>query len=86
MQDVKSDGGIIKKTLVETSDWNKPNPEAKVVVRFTASLPDGTVFEERGEGNELHFAADEGVPSSLRLAPLLQWHGRALQGELACLL
>ena len=46
---------------METSDWNKPNAEAKVVLRYTAALPDGTVFEERGEGNELTFAADEGA-------------------------
>ena len=31
------------------------------MLRYTATLPDGTVFEERGEGNELHFAADEGA-------------------------
>ena len=67
VQDVKSDGGIIKKTLKETTDWNKPNAESKVVLRYTARLQDGTVFEERGEGNELRYAADEGALA----APLL---------------
>ena len=64
VSDVKSDGGIIKKTLVETSDWNKPNSEAKVVLRYEATLEDGTVFEEHGEGSELHYAADEGACES----------------------
>lgn len=64
LQDVKSDGGIIKKTLKETTDWNKPNAESKVVLRYTARLQDGTVFEERQEGNELRYAADEGAQAA----------------------
>ena len=59
--DLKSDGGIIKKTLVDASDWNKPGSETKVVLRYKATLEDGTVFEEHGEGNELHYTADEGA-------------------------
>ena len=81
VQDVRSDGGIVKKTLVETSDWNKPNAEARVVLRYTASLPDGTVFDERGEGNELTFAADEGrPPRGCTPAHAPVWVARASRG------
>ncbi len=39
----------------------KPNAGAKVTLRYTARLVDGTVFDERGEGNELEAVTEDGV-------------------------
>ena len=39
----------------------KPNAGAKVKLRYAARLVDGTVFDEREEGNELEAVMEEGV-------------------------
>lgn len=61
VSNITDDGLVVKKILQESSDYNTPNAEAKVTVRYTARLEDGTIFDERGEGNELEFLADEGT-------------------------
>jgi FKBP-type peptidyl-prolyl cis-trans isomerase len=47
--------------LVTTEEWKLPNDSATVTLRYVARLPDGTVFDERGEGNELQFKMNEGA-------------------------
>mmetsp|Transcript_20256 Transcript_20256/g.28042 ORF Transcript_20256/g.28042 Transcript_20256/m.28042 type:complete len:474 (+) Transcript_20256:2-1423(+) len=42
----------VKKTLVEGEGYDRPNDGAKVGVRYTATLPDGTVFD-KVEGDDL---------------------------------
>ena len=57
---VTDDGLVMKKTLQKGKGYDKPKEMATVTIRYTARLEDGTVFEERGEGNELEFVTDEG--------------------------
>jgi len=71
----------------------KPNAGAKVTLRYTARLVDGTVFDERGEGNELEAVTEDGASlrhNALMLQLLgLSAHHRfqLLMGHLgACLL
>lgn len=56
---VTDDGLVMKKTLQKGKGYDKPKEMATVTIRYTARLEDGTVFEERGEGNELEFVTDE---------------------------
>jgi tetratricopeptide (TPR) repeat protein len=66
---VTDDGAVVKKTLVDTTEWQRPNDGAKCVVTYEARLADGTVFDRRGEDNPLHFTVDEEeVPEGLELA------------------
>lgn len=61
VEDISDDGLIVKKTLKKVDGWEKPREGATVMVRYTAKLTDGTVFEERLEGNERVFVTDEGA-------------------------
>jgi len=56
---VSDDGLIVKKTFKRVDGWEKPKEGATVKIRYTAKLTDGTVVDERGEGNELEFVTDE---------------------------
>lgn len=56
---VTDDGLVMKKTLQKGKAYDKPKEMATVTIRYTARLEDGTVFEERGEANELEFVTDE---------------------------
>lgn len=56
---LERDGSLVKKVLVEGTGYERPNEGATATVRYTARLEDGTVFETRGEGNELEFVTDE---------------------------
>lgn len=60
VENVTPDGGIVKKTLTETAEWQKPNAGATVTVAYTGRLPDGGVFDERGAGDPLVFVTEEG--------------------------
>ena len=42
-----------------------------MVLRYKATLEDGTVFEEHGEGNELHYTADEGSSTAPCISELM---------------
>eukprot|EP00210_Caulerpa_lentillifera_P001231 g1187.t1 len=59
VEEISSDGLIIKKTLKSIDKWRKPREGSVVKIRYTARLTDGTVFDERLEGNELEFMIDE---------------------------
>lgn len=59
VENVTDDGLVFKKTVKEATEWKKPNEGAKVTVRYTATLPDGTVFDQHLEGDELVFITDE---------------------------
>lgn len=66
VEDVTSDGLVIKKTLIDSKQWKKPNEGAKVTLRATGKLQDGTVFMSYPEGSELTFITDENqVPEGL---------------------
>jgi FK506-binding protein 4/5 len=71
---VTPDGGVIKKTLTEGIKYATPGTDALVRIRYIAALPDGTVFDERGEGNELEFRADDGkLPRFISVARPSVW-------------
>jgi len=55
------DGSLKKMTLAKGTGYEKPDEMAKVKVRYTLRLADGTVVDEAhaGEGNELEFVTDE---------------------------
>ena len=55
------EGKVVKKTLKESSEWKTPNAGSHVSLRLEGRLLDGTVFEQRGEGQELEFVIDEGT-------------------------
>ncbi|GMH40131.1 hypothetical protein BSKO_08035 [Bryopsis sp. KO-2023] len=57
--DVTDDGGVVLKVLKKGEGYDKPKEGATVTVTYTGKLPDGTVFEERQEGNEHKFMVDE---------------------------
>eukprot|EP00897_Mesotaenium_endlicherianum_P005560 jgi/Mesen1/5031/ME000025S04430 len=60
VEDVTSDGKVLKKTLTPGTGYEKPNDGAVVKVRYTGKLPDGTIFEKQGyEGQEFEFVTDE---------------------------
>jgi FK506-binding protein 4/5 len=59
IEKIESDGSVSKKTLKEGSGWNRPNEGAKVGVRLTGYLPDGTKFEETPEGELTRWVTDE---------------------------
>lgn len=61
--------GVTKKTLEESSEWRTANEGAKVTIRYRATLPDGTVFDEAVEGSEAEVTVDdEQVPEGVDLA------------------
>ncbi|KAJ9517315.1 hypothetical protein QJQ45_016684 [Haematococcus lacustris] len=69
VENVSDDGGVVKKTLVESSEWKRPNEGAKVTLRGVGRLEDGTVFDQWAEGSDLTFTTDEEqVPLGLDLA------------------
>ena len=55
------DGSLKKMTLAKGTGYEKPDEMAKVKVRYTLRLADGTVVDEAhaGEGNELEFVTGE---------------------------
>ena len=59
VKDIFGDRGVLKKILVEGTEWERPNEGSKVELVGCARLPDGTVFEEFPEGSELKFTVDE---------------------------
>lgn len=59
VEEISDDGLIVKKTLKAVEKWRKPREGSTVKIRYTARLTDGTVFDERLEGNELEFVTDE---------------------------
>lgn len=59
VEEISDDGLIIKKTLKAVEKWRKPREGSTVKIRYTARLTDGTIFDERLEGNELEFVIDE---------------------------
>lgn len=59
IEDVTDDGLVTKKTLVESSEYKRPNEGATVTVRLTGRLSDGTVFLSCPEGHELTFVTDD---------------------------
>ncbi|KAK9813598.1 hypothetical protein WJX73_009452 [Symbiochloris irregularis] len=97
VSDVTEDGLVVKKVLTESSDYNTPNSEATVRIRYTACLEDGTVIDERAEGNELEFVADEeqvvegldlavmkmkpGEKSVVTIAPKYAWGDQEFKGS-----
>ncbi|KAG7673991.1 hypothetical protein Ndes2526B_g02530 [Nannochloris sp. 'desiccata'] len=59
VENVTPDGGVVKKTLIETEEWQRPNAGATVTIAYTARLADGTVFDERDNSSPLVFTTDE---------------------------
>lgn len=61
VENVTEDGKVVKKILKEGDGYERPNDGAHVKVRYTAKLPDGTIFEKKGyeEGQEFEFVTDE---------------------------
>lgn len=59
VEKVTPDGGVVKKTLKETEEWQRPNAGATVTIAYTARLADGTVFDQRDDSNPLVFITDE---------------------------
>lgn len=57
--DVTDDGAVVLKVLKKGKGYDKPKDGATVTVTYTGKMMDGTVFEERGEGNEHKFVVDE---------------------------
>lgn len=62
VQEISDDGLVVKKTLKKGTGWDSPQSDANVKIRYTARLTDGTIFDERLEGNEFSFVLDEGTP------------------------
>eukprot|EP00884_Botryococcus_braunii_P020782 jgi/Botrbrau1/7388/Bobra.0316s0031.2 len=59
VEKITPDGGVLKKTLNDPSSYQTPSTDSKIKIRYTGKLEDGTVFDERGEGNELECLADD---------------------------
>ena len=53
---------MVKKCLLANEDkfYKHPNEGSVVVIRYSARLADGTLFDEHAEGNELSFMTGEG--------------------------
>jgi FK506-binding protein 4/5 len=59
VENVIPDGGVVKKTLTETEEWQRPNAGATVTIAYTARLADGTVFDEYTDSEPLVFVTDD---------------------------
>lgn len=69
VEDVTDDGCVYRKVLKDSEEWKRPNEGAKVTIRYTAMLPDSTVFDQHLEGDEFVFTTDqEEVIDGLELA------------------
>jgi tetratricopeptide (TPR) repeat protein len=80
VEDVTPDGGVVKKTLTEGSEWKKPNQGASVKAHVVGRLLDGAVFEDA----DLDFVTDEEqVPEGLDLAVQKMKRGEAAEVTLA---
>ncbi|KIY97518.1 FK506-binding protein 4/5 [Monoraphidium neglectum] len=61
--------GVVKKVLEDSSEWRTASEGGRVTIRYRATLPDGTAFDEAAEGAELEVVVDdEAVPEGLDLA------------------
>jgi len=56
---VTADGAVVKKTLVETEEWQRPNAGASVTVAYIGRLTDGTIFDEHPASDPFTFTTDE---------------------------
>ncbi|RMZ52723.1 hypothetical protein APUTEX25_000842 [Auxenochlorella protothecoides] len=63
-------GGVVKRTLVSTDEWQTPNEGATVTLAYTARLAvDGTVFDERTTESPLVVETDaDALPEGLEAA------------------
>ena len=65
----------MKKTLVDSEAWQKPNAGSQCVISYTGRLAgaaggEGAVFDERTAEEPLHFTTDEGrLPRGCAAAP-----------------
>lgn len=59
VESLTTDGGVVKKVLVEGEGYKKPSGGVKVKLTGYARLLDGTVIEEFPEGKELEFVTEE---------------------------
>lgn len=59
MEKVTPDGKVLKKTLVESNEWQRPNAGATVTVSYTATGIDGSILEEKTESDPLKFIVEE---------------------------
>ena len=60
MEEVTEEGGGVMRKIVSEvkgAKFKMPNEGAMVVVSFTATLADGTVFDKQ---DEMHFTVEEG--------------------------
>lgn len=62
METISDDGLVMLKILKKADSYDRPKEGATVKIRYTAKLTDGTIFDERTEGNELEIVLDEGTP------------------------
>lgn len=61
--------GVVKKTVQDSAEWRAANEGATVTLRYTATLPDGTPFDEAGEGSEVTVVVDDdALPEGVDLA------------------
>lgn len=60
VENVTDDGAVVKKILKKGEGYDKPREGARASLRYTGRLLDGTIFEERAEGNEHEIVVDEG--------------------------
>jgi FK506-binding protein 4/5 len=61
VEEITNDKKIIKKILTPGEGYEKPNDGSTVKVKYVAKLEDGTIFEKKGDDEELfQFVTDEG--------------------------
>lgn len=59
VEKVTTDGGVIKKTLVESSEWQRPNAGATVTITYTARDENYTIVEEKTDADPAKFITEE---------------------------
>lgn len=80
VEDILDDGGVIKKTTVDPQEQFKtPNEGASCTIRYTGRLSDGSIFDQKTEGEGFKYTTDEGqLPEGLDRAIM-----RMKKGEVA---
>lgn len=74
VEDVTDDCGVVKKTLVASSEWRTPNEGSTVTLRLKGMLQTMAVFDEHPEGQELVFVTDEGACVRVWHVCACVWH------------
>ena len=87
VEQVTDDGAVMKKTLLESKEWIRPNEEATVKLELVGRLQDGTIFDDRGQSQPVDITLDAGDHISTLCRMTQRWqllHSAWLRARIEC--